>query len=289
MWRQSFAVVVIGLLLQVNALAQFQGLEGGSAGARRQYVRSNNQARLQDQAAAGEEEDQLFTKVSDVESFVKAVRESRQRQVRRLYGERERVRVQKRIRAADRKNRIAAINAQIVELNRTNKTYLPELSTGKVRTLFTRFPEHPSSLYVVQVIDKTNAVVASSSRSDDDFWLTGFDTSTWADDRNANVEAIIVHTGTKSFATTDGAKRTLPLWQPLDLHPADERLSRRDDVRTWTTKDGKTQRGALVLYDTGRVTIMDVDGKKALLKLVDLTPADWDYVAAHAPAPERRK
>ena len=68
----------------------------------------------------------------------------------------------------------------------------------------------------------------------------------------------------------------------------EDRLKRNDDVRSWATRDGKTIDGALVLYDLGKVTLQSMDGKQTVLKLVDLSPVDWDYVAANTPAPKRR-
>lgn len=65
-------------------------------------------------------------------------------------------------------------------------------------------------------------------------------------------------------------------------------LTRKDDVRTWAMKGGKSITGALVIYDVGKVTIKSMDGKQAIVKLVDLAPDDWDYVAQNAPAPKRR-
>ena len=45
----------------------------------------------------------------------------------------------------------------------------------------------------------------------------------------------------------------------------------------------------LVLYDAGKVTIMDMDGKASSLKFTELSPADRDYVSQHAPTPLRGK
>jgi len=69
--------------------------------------------------------------------------------------------------------------------------------------------------------------------------------------------------------------------------PQDE-LTRRDDIRTWN-HEGQPVGGSLVVYDAGKVTIMDLAGKTTTLKLTELEPADREYVDQHAPTPAPRK
>lgn len=99
----------------------------------------------------------------------------------------------------------------------------------------------------------------------------------------------------KSIAeANDPTKLYVPEGMPADVKKRIQIESLQDspvrtaDVRTWKTKDGKSSDGAMLLYDAGKIRIKWVDGKESTLKLVDLSPADWDYVAQNAPAPRRR-
>jgi len=65
--------------------------------------------------------------------------------------------------------------------------------------------------------------------------------------------------------------------------------TRRDEMRTWTDEAGNEDKGVLVLYEAGRVMIMDMDGQMTNLKFTELSEVDREYVAKFAPTPVVRR
>ena len=106
--------------------------------------------------------------------------------------------------------------------------------------------------------------------------------------------AKVLHFNKSIADVNDPTKPYIPDGMPaavkkrVHLDEISDSLTRKDDVRTRTTKAGKSITGALLIYDVGKVTIKSMDGKQTVIKLVDLAPSDWDYVAQNAPAPKRK-
>ena len=108
------------------------------------------------------------------------------------------------------------------------------------------------------------------------------------DGQKLALKGVLIADGSKSYTTTSGTKRTIATMKNYAM-PKEE-LTRRDDVRTWTLEKWRgSRRVCWFLYDAGKVTIMDMDGKASNLKFTELSPADRDYVSQHAPRSAARK
>ena len=188
-----------------------------------------------------------------------------------------------------KRERIEKTNEEIARINTPSLPYVPRVSTNKVITLddlsATRY------IKVLEVVDaKTTRVMLVETAvggKQFDFFLTGTDTAGWVDAQKLELQGVLISVGSQTYTTTDGDKRTIATMNLFPL-PKDE-LTRRDDIRTWNVGSPQPVSGALVLYDVGKVTIMDMDGKTTTLKLTELSPADREYVDQHAPTPAPRK
>lgn len=238
--------------------------------------------------AADEPKAPVDVEVTDVASFVKWAQAARDAKVRSLYKRRETIRAEKG-NSRFKRERIEKTNEEILRINNPAEPYVPRVSSLKLITLddlsSTRFLE------VLQVVDDKNArvkfVEISAGAKQLEFFLTGLDTAGWVDGQKLALKGALIADGAKSFNTTDGAQRTIAVMKNYEVPK--EQLTRRDDVRTWTHENGETAVGALVLYDLGKVTVMNLGGKAENLKLVELSPADREYVDQHAPTPQPRK
>lgn len=237
--------------------------------------------------AADEPKAPVDVEVTDVASFVKWAQAARDAKVRSLYKRRETIRAEKG-NSRFKRERIEKTNEEILRINNPAEPYVPRVSSLKLITL-----DDLSSirfLEVLQVVDDKNArvkfVEISAGVKQLEFFLTGLDTAGWVDGQKLALKGALIADGAKSFNTTDGAQRTIAVMKNYEV-PKEE-LTRRADVRTWTNENGETAVGALVLYDLGKVTIMNLGGKAENLKLVELSPADREYVDQHAPTPPRK-
>jgi hypothetical protein len=226
--------------------------------------------------------------ITDVPSFVKWAKAARAEKIQSLYQRRETIRAEKG-NARFKRQRIEATNDEITRINTPAEPYVAHLASGKVITLDNLSPTQ--YVEVLQIVgDKTaqaRYVENWSGGKTLEFFLTGIDTAGWVDGQKLALKGVLIADGSKSYTTTSGAKRTIATMKNYAL-PKDE-LTRRDDLHVWTLNGGRQQTGALVLYDAGKVTIMDMDGKASNLKFMELSPADRDYVSEHAPTPAPRK
>jgi hypothetical protein len=226
--------------------------------------------------------------VTDVASFVKWAKAAREAKIQSLYRRRETIRAEKG-NARFKRKRIEATNDEIKRINMPTEPYVPHLASGKVITLDNLSPIQ--YLAVIQIVDDKNAQVKYvekwSGGKTLEFFLTGMNTAGWVDGQKLALKGVLIADGSKSYTTTSGTKRTIATMKNHPI-PKDE-LTRRDDLRPWTLDGGGQQMGALLLYDAGKVTIMDMAGKQSNLKFTELRPADRDYVSQHAPTPTPRK
>jgi hypothetical protein len=226
--------------------------------------------------------------ITDVASFVKWAKAAREEKIQRLYQRREAIRAEKG-NARFKRKRIEATNDEITRINTPAEPYMPQLASGKVITLENLSPAQ--YVEVLQIVDDKTAHVRYvekwSGGNTLEFFLIGIDTAGWVDGQKLALKGVLIADGSKSYTTTSGEKRTIATMKNHPI-PKDE-LTRRDDVRTWTLDGGGQHSGALVHYDAGKVTIMDMNGKQSNLKFTELSPADRDYVSQHAPTPAPRK
>jgi hypothetical protein len=226
--------------------------------------------------------------VKDVASFVKWAKAAREEKVQSLYKRREAFRSE-RGNSRYKRERIDKTNEEIARINTPSLPYVPRVSTNKVITLddlsATRYVK------VLEVVDAKTArvmlVETAVGGKQFDFFLTGIDTAGWVDAQKLPLVGVLISVGSQPYTTADGDKHTIATMKLFPL-PKGE-LTRRDDIRTWTDDAGQQVTGALVLYDAGKLTIMDMDGKTTTLKLTELSPADREYVDQHAPTPPPRK
>jgi len=243
-------------------------------------------AERQQEEAAREAE--IDAAVKDVPSFVAWARAERAKRVKGLYERREGFRSEKGTSKYERE-RIEATNKEIARINNPALPYVPRAVTNKVITLDELSPAR--FLEVLEVVDGKTARVRLVEKfaggKQLEFFLSEIDTAGWVDGQKLPLQGVLLADGSKSYTTTAGTKRTIASMRHYQLPP--DELTRRDEVRVWTDGDGKQITGALVLYDAGRVTIVDLNGKAATLKLTELVPADREYVSQHAPVPAPRK
>jgi hypothetical protein len=230
----------------------------------------------------------IDAEVRDVASFVKWARAAREEKIQSLYKRREAFRAERGNSQYERK-RIDSTNEEIVRINAPSLPYVPRVSTGRVITLddlsATRY------IKVLEVVDAKTArvglVETAVGGRQFDFFLTGVDTSGWVDAQKLPLEGILISVGSQPYATANGDKRTIATMQLFPL-PKEE-LTRRDDIRTWNAGTPQQIDGALVLYDAGRLTIVDMAGQTETLKLTELSADDRAYLDQHAPTPAPRK
>jgi hypothetical protein len=225
--------------------------------------------------------------VTDVPSFVKWAKAAREEIIQSLYNRRETIRADKG-NARFKRARIERTNAEITRINTPTEPYVPHVASNKVITLDNLSPTQ--YVEVLQIVDDKTAQVKYvekwSGGKQLEFFLTDMPTAGWVDGQKLPLKGMLIADGSKSYTTTSGTKRTIATMKNYAI-PNDE-LTRRDEVRTWTLASGESHTGALVLYDAGKVTIMDMDGKASNLKLMELGPADRDYVSQRAPTPAPR-
>ena len=230
----------------------------------------------------------IGNEVQDVTSFIKWARVAREEKVQSLYKRREAFRAEKG-NSRYKRERIDKTNEEITRINTPSLPYVPRVSTNRVITLddlsATRY------IKVVEVVDAKSARVAlvetAVGGKQLEFFLAGAETAGWVDAQKLPLEGVLISVGSQPYANKDGDKRTISTMQLFPL-PKEE-LARTDDIREWNTGGPQPVTGALVLYDAGRLTIMDMAGKTTTLKLTELNPDDRDYVDQHAPTPAARK
>jgi hypothetical protein len=90
----------------------------------------------------------------------------------------------------------------------TEPEFKDDIKVGLISTLH--------SFRMKQVSDETNAII---SVKDVDIWFKGLPTKNFADDTNYTLDEPIPYfiTGTKSYATVTGAKRTILLAEPFKI------------------------------------------------------------------------
>jgi hypothetical protein len=225
--------------------------------------------------------------VKDVPSFVKWARAERAEKIQSLYKRREGFRSDKGNTKYERE-RIEATNKEIARINDPALPYVPRVVTNRVITLDELSPTR--FLQVIEIVDGKTArvrfVETFTGGKQLEFFLTEIETAGWVDGQKLALEGVLISDGSKSYTTTAGTKRTIAAMRHYKL--SHDELTRREDVRTWTGDNGKPVTGALVLYDAGRVTIVDMAGRPSTLKLTELVPADREYVSQHAPTPAPR-
>lgn len=226
--------------------------------------------------------------ITDVPSFVKWAKAAREEKIQSLYKRRETIRAEKG-NARFKRKRIEATNDAITRINTPAEPYVPHVATNRVITLDNLSPTQ--YVEVLQIVDDKTAQVKYvekwSGGKTLEFFLTGVDTAGWVDGQKLALKGVLIADGSKSYTTTSGTKRTIATMKNFAV-PKDE-LTRRDDVRTWALDGGGQLTGALVLYDAGKVTIMNMESKASNLKFMELSPSDRDYVSQHAPTPAPRK
>jgi hypothetical protein len=240
--------------------------------------------------ARGDEERnaQIDAEVTDVTSFVKWAQVARHDRVEQLYKRREAIRAE-RGNSRFKRDRIEATNAEIVRINSPTFPYVPRITANKVITLGE--PSPTRHLRVLEVIDGQTARLRFSDTSvggkDLEFFLIGTDTAGWVDGAKPPLTGVLIADGTRSIRTSEGTNRTIAVMKHYAI-PNDQ-LTRREEIRDWTLEGGQLHSGALVLYEAGRVTIMDMDGNATNLKFTELSDTDREYVAKFAPTPAPRK
>ena len=266
-------VTQIGTLsAQLPAPAQPQG-----------FVASPERVRVEDDRSA-----RVDAEVTDLASFVKWAQAARRERVAALYKRREAIRAERGSTRLKRE-RIEATNAEIVRINSPTEPYLLPVTANKAITLGEASAKR--QLRVLEVVDGQTARVRFTDTSvggrDLEFFLVGTDTAGWVDGGKPPLDGVLIADGSRTYATTDGVNRTIAVMKHYAL-PKDE-LTRRDEMRTWTDEAGNEDKGVLVLYEAGRVMIMDMDGQVTNLKFTELSEADREYVGKFAPTPVVRR
>ncbi len=75
---------------------------------------------------------------------------------------------------------------------------------------------------IAQVVDSQNLIaypIKDYGTDRDYFWLNGMETAGIADRQHISIKGLWLVDGTKSFASSDGTKRTLLLIKPFDISP----------------------------------------------------------------------
>lgn len=276
------AVLLVTLACAIRA-------QDPKAGADDRRPAQDNPATVVDRARAAEErEARVDAEVTDLVSFAKWAKAARQERIQSLYQRRETIRAEKG-NSRFKRDRIEKTNEEIARINHPAEPYVPHISANKVITLddlsATRYVQ------VLEIVDDQNARVKFvenwAGGKQLEFFLTGTATAGWVDGQKLSLDGVLIADGSRSYLTNAGEKRTIALMKHHAIPKAD--LNRRDDMRTWTMDSGTSQSGALVLYEAGKVTIMDMDGKASTFKLIELSAADREYVGQHAPTPPPRK
>jgi hypothetical protein len=228
----------------------------------------------------------IDNEVQDLTSFIKWARAAREEKIQSLYKRREAFRAEKG-NSRYKRERIDKTNEEIARINTPSTPYIPRVSTNRVITLddlsATRY------IKVLEVVDAKTARVAlvetAVGGKQLEFFLAGTETAGWVDAQKLPLEGVLISVGSQPYTTKDGDKRTISTMQLFPL-PKDE-LTRTSDIREWNTGGPQPVTGALVLYDAGRLTIMDMNGKTTTLKLTELNADDREYLDQHAPTPKR--
>jgi hypothetical protein len=231
---------------------------------------------------------QIDAEVANLASFVKFSQTARQERVQELYKRRETIRAE-RGNSRFKRDRIEATNAEIARINAPAIPYVPRITASKVITLGE--PSPTRYLRVLEVIDGQTARVRFSDTSvggkEIEFFLVGTHTAGWVDGAKPPLDGVLIADGTRSIPSPEGTNRTIAVMKHYAI-PNDQ-LTRRDEIRDWTIEGGPSHTGALVLYEAGRVTIADMNGKTTNLKFTELSDPDREYVARLAPTPAPRK
>ena len=176
-----------------------------------------------------------------------------------------------------------------MRINTPTEPYVLPVTANKAITLGEASTKR--QLRVLEVVDGQTARVRFTDTSvggrDLEFFLVGTDTAGWVDGGKPPLDGVLIADGSRTYATTDGTNRTIAVMKHYAL-PKDE-LTRRDEMRTWTDEAGNEDKGVLVLYEAGRVMIMDMDGQVTNLKFTELSEADREYVGKFAPTPVVRR
>jgi len=152
---------------------------------------------------------------------------------------------------------------------------------------------------VFQVIDATNALVeyvmfkdgprvrstktafgvpAYTVESNKLHWITGVDTGAYVDGRTIELQGVFAVSGTKTYDTDEGTQ-TVPMLKLIEIRAHQDKFTRKDDVRKWTSANGgHTTEAIFVRYKGGDVTLMRPDGKSLDVPLAKLSNEDRDYV-----------
>jgi hypothetical protein len=238
--------------------------------------------------ADAERNARVDAEVKDLASFVRWAQEMRRERVQELYQRREKIR-EERGSSRLKRQQIESTNAEIVRINTPTEPYVPRVTASRVIVLGEQSPTR--YLRVLEVIDGQTARVRFSETwaggKDVEFFLVGTDTAGWVEGGKLPLDGVLIGDGSRSYRTVDGTNRTIAVMKHYAI-PKEE-MTRRDEMRTWTDEGGKSHTGALVLYELGRVTIMDIDGKATNLKFTELSEADREYVATLAPTPVRKR
>jgi hypothetical protein len=286
--RNLQIIIVFAMLIVASAgaaPAQVAGVaapEGASIDPQR-LVRPEAQVRAED-----DRNGRADAEVTDVASFVRWAQAARRERVAALYKRREALRTE-RGNSRLKREQIEGTNAEIVRINTPTEPYVPRVTANKVITLAEQSPTR--YLRVLEVVDPQIARVRLLETfvggKDLEFFLVGTDTAGWVDGGKPPLDGVLIGDGSRSYRTAEGTNRTIAVMKHYAI-PMEE-LTRRDEVRTWRDEGGSTHSGALVLYEAGRVTIMDMNGQATNLKWTDLSAGDREYVAKFAPTPAVRK
>ncbi len=229
-----------------------------------------------------------FEKVTDAESFSKAVQVARRTIVATLYQQRDTIRWGKGT-DQEKRGKISEINEQIATINNPTKPYIPEDYSDRFIVLDSGL----KAIHVVKVVDARNAIVKSVIASPrrvatDDFWLTGITTAGWIEDANVEVHGLLLAVGIKSIPKVEGGEKNIRLMKRIDFDPRSPGMQKAAGVRLWRKKNGDRHTGALAYYDQGRVRLILLDGRNLDIPLEELSATDRDYVSKQAPAPKRQ-
>lgn len=72
--------------------------------------------------------------------------------------------------------------------------------------------------------------------------------------------------------------RAVPIVEPVDIEPHKDLFTRKDEIRTWTSANGRKADAVFVRTERGKVVLMNLNGKTAEVKLADLGDDDREYV-----------
>lgn len=134
---------------------------------------------------------------------------------------------------------------------------------------------------VTSIVDATNSIVRIGQ---DTIWIADFPTDLMSDDLSIRIVDPVKFSGTRSYSTIGGSKKTVRVLKVLTLEEQkkwdaerekQKAIAREQKLKTmdeFELKDGSKLRAELVSSKNGVVTLMDVDNNPHEIKITDMAP-----------------